>query len=253
MSNMQYDGTFAGFLTAVYEVYERKLDRIQLTRPQHSLPTLWSSFQVISDKEKAERVWSGLKKKLSTSGLKNIYWSFLSELPHAEDMLISYIRHVFESKQNVEDDFGFEPALYVQQTARQVHREKHRMEAFVRFQRLSDDLYMSVVEPDYNVLPLIASHFANRYADQQWLIYDMKRKYGIHYDLADARVSEVEIEAASVPQLNDSSFLVHEEEPHYQTLWKKYFDSVNIKARKNLKLHIRHVPLRYWKHLTEKH
>jgi probable DNA metabolism protein len=43
-----------------------------------------------------------------------------------------------------------------------------------------------------------------------------------------------------------------ENEELYQTLWQQYFTNVNIKARKNMKLHIQHMPRRYWKHLVEK-
>jgi probable DNA metabolism protein len=43
-----------------------------------------------------------------------------------------------------------------------------------------------------------------------------------------------------------------EKESLYQELWKQYFDSVDIKARRNMKLHIQHVPKRYWKYLVEK-
>ena len=43
-----------------------------------------------------------------------------------------------------------------------------------------------------------------------------------------------------------------EQEDLYQSLWQTYFDSVNIKARKNMKLHIQHMPKRYWKYLIEK-
>ncbi|RYE25413.1 MAG: DUF4130 domain-containing protein, partial [Sphingobacteriales bacterium] len=38
----------------------------------------------------------------------------------------------------------------------------------------------------------------------------------------------------------------------YQLLWKSYFNNSNIKERKNMKLHIQHIPRRYWKYLTEK-
>ena len=38
----------------------------------------------------------------------------------------------------------------------------------------------------------------------------------------------------------------------YQQLWCTYFDSVNITARKNMKLYIQHMPKRYWRYLTEK-
>ncbi len=42
-----------------------------------------------------------------------------------------------------------------------------------------------------------------------------------------------------------------EKEALYQILWQQYFSSVNISARKNMKLHIRHMPRRYWKNLIE--
>jgi probable DNA metabolism protein len=44
----------------------------------------------------------------------------------------------------------------------------------------------------------------------------------------------------------------HSKEKNYQNLWRKYFEHVNIKERKNMKLHIQHVPKRYWSLLTEK-
>jgi len=42
------------------------------------------------------------------------------------------------------------------------------------------------------------------------------------------------------------------QEFEFQTLWQDYFKSTNIVSRKNMKLHIRHVPKRYWKYLSEK-
>ncbi|WP_370449257.1 DUF4130 domain-containing protein [Aquimarina sp. AD1] len=42
------------------------------------------------------------------------------------------------------------------------------------------------------------------------------------------------------------------DELEFQQLWKTYFDNVNIKSRKNSKLHIQHLPKRYWKYLIEK-
>ncbi|MGZ5274180.1 MAG: DUF4130 domain-containing protein, partial [Kaistella sp.] len=52
--------------------------------------------------------------------------------------------------------------------------------------------------------------------------------------------------------LKNSENLHHDEEKKYQKLWQRYFTKTNIKERKNLKLHVQHVPKRYWKYLTEK-
>jgi len=165
--------------------------------------------------------------------------------------MLRYIQYSLESKAAVENDYSNPYVLMVQQTSRKVHREKHRMEAFVRFQLTKDQLYYCIIQPDFNVLPLISKHFKDRYADQRWLIYDCLRKYGLYYDGND--VQEVQIHFASDLQ-NAAALqtLYDENEELYQQLWKQYFSSVNIKARKNMKLHIQHMPKRYWRYLVEK-
>ena len=37
-----------------------------------------------------------------------------------------------------------------------------------------------------------------------------------------------------------------------QAMWRAYFQAVTIPERRNLALHLRHVPKRYWPYLTEK-
>jgi probable DNA metabolism protein len=139
----------------------------------------------------------------------------------------------------------------VQQTAKKVHREAHRMEAFVRFQQTADGLYYAIIEPDYDVLPLILKHFKNRYADQRWMIWDSRRKYGLYYDLNEVTTVAFSFDAQTNSG-KDISAVYSETEPLYQQLWQQYFKSVNIPARKNSKLHLQHMPARYWKFLPEK-
>ncbi|HMR20318.1 MAG TPA: DUF4130 domain-containing protein, partial [Sphingobacterium sp.] len=88
--------------------------------------------------------------------------------------------------------------------------------------------------------------------DQPWLIYDNKRKYGIHYDLS--AVTEVTLGHQEAHALVSQSHLVEldPKDSMYERLWQSYFQSTNIEARKNLKLHLRHIPKRYWKYLPEK-
>lgn len=136
---------------------------------------------------------------------------------------------------------------------RSVSRERHRMKAFIRFQKTADGIYYCLIEPDYNVLPLVAKFFKDRYADQRWIIYDVKRKYGLYYDLH--RVEEITYDFVSnidTSKVTLPSEMIDEKEELASMLWKDYFNSTNIPARKNMKLHIRHVPKRYWKYLNEK-
>ena len=147
-------------------------------------------------------------------------------------------------------NFGNDDVLAISQIATKVEREKHRMEAFIRFQHTADGMFYCGIDPDFNVLPLIAKHFKDRYADQQWIIYDLKRRYGLFYDLLSVEEITIETNAKNLKQPAIQQLSGTEE--LYANLWKDYFKSTNIESRKNTKLHVQHVPKRYWKYLTEK-
>lgn len=253
MKTIVYDGSFEGFLCAVFDVYEYKFTDVELVPAHKHQPSMFAEPHFVNDDPAhSERVWKGLEKKLTLEAQKGVYRAFLSETDGIENKLLQYIQYAFASKEVMEEDFSNAAVLTVFQTAKKVWREKHRMEAFVRFQKTADDLYYAIIEPDYNVLPLIAKHFAERYADQRWMIYDARRKYGIYFD--GASVQNVQIKFSdSVGEGKSLAPVYDEEEAIYQQLWKQYFKSTNIAARKNTKLHIQHMPRRYWKFLPEKH
>ncbi|MGB4774776.1 MAG: TIGR03915 family putative DNA repair protein [Daejeonella sp.] len=248
-----YDGTWLGFLTAVFEVYERKLDLVHIYKQEHFQPGVFGDqLPIHTDEQKAKRVWKGLESKLSAAALKSLFSCYLSELDGIEDTLLAYVRLAFSSDQSIEQAYADPAVLRVVQVNRMVHREKHRMEAFIRFQLTRDNIFYAAIEPDFNVIPLISAHFKRRYADQKWIIYDLKRKYGIYYDLE--RVEEVTFTFTPDTNVCDTNTIYFkEDEALYQVLWKDYFKHVNIVSRKNTRLHVQHVPKRYWKYLTEKY
>lgn len=127
------------------------------------------------------------------------------------------------------------------------------MHAFVRFQQTPDGMYVSLVNPDFNCLPLIGDHFAARYPAMPWLIYDTRRHYGLHWDETRKRASFITLDREQDGRLRQlSSEMLDTAEVEYQHLWQTYFKAVDIPERRNLKLHLQHVPRRYWKYLTEK-
>lgn len=252
MTQVIYDGTYEGWLTSVFEIYEFKLQDIVFAKVEPAATLLFAStYFVVTDPEKAKRVSDGLKQRLSDEGYHSIYKTFLSEVEKSEEMMFEFVSYVFSSTKNIEEDLGNIIVWNIRKAAKITRRETHRMKAFVRFKLTKDELYYAVIEPECDVLPLIESHFKNRYADQRWLIYDTKRRYGIYYDLQT--VSTVQLEFSS--DLNSSKFLAEicdNDEEFFQNLWLQYFTSVNIESRKNTRLHLKHMPKRYWKNLTEK-
>jgi len=252
MNIVLYDGSFEGLFTAFFEVYEYKIEQPFICKESNTSSSLFGIIHHVNfNEEKSKRVLEKLKEKLSPQSLSKLHTVYLSEIKDIENMLFRFVQYVLANTQPVENNLGHPDILLINQTDKKVHREKHRMEAFVRFQCTKDKLYYSIIQPDYNVLPLIKKHFEKRYADQRWLIYDSRRKYGLYYDLEKTKevLLNFEIDLNNKEALKE---VLDNEEELYKTLWQQYFQSVNIKARKNMKLHIQHMPKRYWKYLPEK-
>ena len=131
-------------------------------------------------------------------------------------------------------------------------RETERMRQFVRFRKTADGMYFSVMEPLYNVLPLCIDFFQNRYADQQWLIYDTRRNFGLFYDLQKTEIVSFDKLDAAVLSGQLTAEQTDESELEFQKLWKDYLNAVTIRERKNLRLQRQFMPKRFWKYLVEK-
>lgn len=249
---LSYDGSLEGFLSCVFATYEEKLKVAEILPPGKNMQELFSEArEIITDPEKAKRVWSSLKKKTSAAGLRDVKYAFLSEIDGIEKQLLAMIRYIIAEDAPVDRDFSHPSVLKVAQAAKKVGREKHRMEAFVRFRLTRDAIYFAAIEPDFNVLPLIKNHFKSRYADQKWIIYDLKRNFGLAYDLQNVNFITMDLDPAiGISGAPEAYF--HTSEISFQKLWNQYFSSTNIKSRANEKLHVQHLPKRYWKYLTEK-
>ncbi|NDV60428.1 TIGR03915 family putative DNA repair protein [Bacteroides sp. 519] len=248
-----YDKTLDGLLTAVFDAYFRKTFPDVLLAEGEPFPLFYDeSFHVTADEEKAVRVWKALEKKLSKSALSLITMCWLSELPEVDILLFRYIRKAIDTPKTIELNFGDPDVLALSKIWKRVNYEHHRIIQFARFQKAADGTFFAPFEPEFNVLSTTIEHFKDRFADQKWLIYDTKRQYGYYYDLKT--VEEVTFEtkdAHLISGMLDES-LMDEDEKLFQELWKTYFKSIAIKERLNPRLHKQHIPVRYWKYLTEK-
>ena len=248
-----YDGTFEGLLTVLFSIYESKSPPNTIQPEATAQTGLFAPpAHRDTDEARAARVWDGLLKTMDTEARTRLYHVFLSEVPDRELLLFRYVDLALRSPVDVAENYANADVRRVQRLAQQMFREKHRMEAFVRFEKTADELFHASIEPDFDVLPLIAAHFTKRYADQRWLIYDRRRHYGLYYDLTRTDVVQFEAERAGAKATDLAATVLDEREPLFKVLWQSYFDHVNIPERRNLKLHRRHMPLRYWRYLSEK-
>lgn len=250
-----FDNTFEGLLTSVFEAYSRRVFPDALFPEGEPLPLFHDEvFTVITEEEKAKRVWRGLQKKLSSGALSCLAQCWLAEEAETPMLLFRYIRKAVDAPRSIETNFADPDVLEFSRMWKRVDWERLRMLQFIRFQKAADGTFFAAVEPEKNALPLAIDHFKDRFADQPWLIYDIKRAYGFYYDLKEVRqvtFEEGSREGHLVTGMLDES-LMDKDEKLFQQLWKTYFKAICIKERLNPRKHKQDMPVRYWKHMTEK-
>lgn len=248
-----YDKTFDGLLTAVFDAYFRKTFPDALLLEGEPLPLFYDEVvSVVTDDEKVSRVWSGLQKKISSPALSLLTRCWLSEISGIDSIMFRYIRKAIDASSSIELNFGDPDVLELSKVARKVSWESTRITQFIRFQKTVDGTFFAAFEPVYNSLPLAIPHFKDRFSDQKWLIYDLKRQYGYYYDLKE--VTEITFDSEEfhlITGMLDESLMASDEKT-FQQLWKAYFKSIAIKERLNPRLHRQNMPVRYWKYLIEK-
>lgn len=177
-----YDGSFNGFLTAVFTAFEEKIAVADIQRSHRSQNGLFSETKtIITHKVKAKRVWDAIQKK-NHNTIRVVYFAFLSERKNVEMLLYSYIRHIFKSNGMGTSEISEQIVSRLNQLSEMVGREKYRLEAALKFEQANDEAFFATISPDYNILPLISKHFRSRYAAKKWTIYDLKRMYGLYYN-----------------------------------------------------------------------
>lgn len=234
MTTYVYDGTFDGLLSAVFTAYARREEAVTVRREATPDLRLGACLRISTDPGYAARV----ARRLGPETTRRLYHAFLSGHPQIENLILRYVRALLASTPRRPLD---EAMLVIDQLAQQVRRESHRMLAFVRFEAQADGTYAATIAPDFNVLPLIGDHFVDRFPTQRWQIIDTHRRLSLAYDGHTLRLLE-----------NEASLEAAAQESGYQSLWQVYFHATNIPERRNLRLHLRHVPRRYWPYLTEK-
>lgn len=241
-----YDGTFEGLLTAIFYSFSDK-DDLDIQRTANYQPTLLSMPHPIeTEDDKVARVARSIQTKLSWQTWKRVYYLYLSDLPGCEYLIYRFLKlcyHEGDSIYRAKDH----PVIHeVERTCYKVTYEAHRFKGFVRFVELAPLTFYSKIEPDHNILPLLARHFSQRFSDQKFLIHDLRRQYALVYDLHNVYFHDLTNEEArrlTAGCPNDP----------YHDLFAIFFDATNIPERYNPRLQRYWMPKRYWKHIDEAH
>ena len=234
-----YDGTFNGFLCCVFQsVYSGRLPVDIVSEEQISL---YETREIETDAEKADRVLKSIPKKISPDALRLVEAVFLSCLPQKELLILKFLLRGYREGGRILTMLGDPDVAPLMKAERHLLREAHLLKGFIRFVDYGGAL-AGTITPKNFVLPFIARHFALRYDNEDFLIFDKTHKAALVHQ--NRRAEIISVENIEFPP-------VSEDEARYQALWKCFYDTVAIEARTNHRCRMTNMPKRYWENMIE--
>lgn len=242
MIDYLYDGTFEGILTCIYHHYYTEKASGIFHRDMYQSTLLGGYMDIETDGEKATTVYDAIDRKISPYDLRRIYKAYLSNAPDKETKILKYVVLGFREGSKLSMLHGNPIVFDIQSIEKKIEVERERMLQFVRFSVMENDVLYGQIEPDNDVLELIADHFCDRFKNEPFIIHDVGRSKALIAYRKKWYISA--FEKTNIPDIS-------EDEKGYRRLWKDYFENISIKERTNPRCQRSFMPVRYWKHLTE--
>ena len=242
MIDYLYDGTFEGILTCIYHHYYTEKASGIFHRDSYQSTLLGGYMEVETDQMKAVTVYEAIERKISSYDLRRIYKAYLSNDPDKEPKILRYIVLGFREGAKISMLHGNQTVFDIQSIEKKIEVEKERMLQFVRFSVMENNVLYARIEPDNDVVELIAGHFCDRFKNEPFIIHDVKRGKALIAYRKKWYISQFDEE--DIPEFSA-------DEHDYRRLWKNYFENIAIRERTNPRCQKNFMPVRYWKHLTE--
>lgn len=257
---LRHDGSWQGFLCAVAEGFN--LARLQgslpgIAGPEEHAGLFDETRHVATEPERAEALLGRMRRKAGSDALDSCFQAFCADTPGREDALARILLRLHREGKQVLDDLGDADANLVFRAARRAGAQAHLVTGLVRFAELSDGSWYAPIEPDCDVLPLVANHFSSRFADMNFVIHDRRRGTALLHRPAAGNDKKTWIIVAGFALADGGTpgsagaLPLSESEKSARSGWARYFDAVAIAERRNPKLQKSHMPMKYWRFLPE--
>ena len=234
-----YDRSFEGLMTVIFELYEDIECAKFMPDDQGSL--FDTKVFIATDMAGATRVLKGLEEKFPKRFMRELVAVFLSCDTNKEDILIRAIKGVFEhgygyifSSEKVASEF--------RRIRRNVLSENHSYKGLLRFKEVEGGVMLAEFEPKNDILTLIVPHFVKRLPTINFVIADVKRGTAAMHMKGKVEFLE----------LKELDYAISEKEKFFEEAWKDFYKAIAIDDRRNEKLMISNMPKRYWRYLIEK-
>ena len=248
------ENSMEGILTGIYNAYQYKKEhgikshnQIHLDVKEPDIHRLFTEYICVeTDSQKAEKVIKTLKAQLGESTYFDLCLAMASGAADKADAvyhtvvagLSSHNRNIFY---RLQDHYINRAFACKRGTANELHHYKE----FLRFAELENGILYAKIGARDNILSFLMPHFADRLPAENFVIYDeLYELFGLHPKYKQWYL-------AQGYDFNEDTLVFAQAEAEYQELFKHFCKSLAVESRKNPKLQMNMLPLRFRKYMVE--
>lgn len=252
------ENSLTGIFSGIYEVWKRKMtaEEAGLEVGDSFERRLFCEYIFCKAEErKALAVIRMIQKNLGADVYEKISYALLSADRRKAEMVFRAMLEAkkLSRKDRLMEHLGNEAVRAVFGMYRQVANEAHHYKGFVRFRELKNKTLFAKIEPKHAVLPCIAEHFADRFPQENWIIYDKTHEVFLIHEKGKRyyflqQYMCMKGDSGSAQKIAGG---FSEEEMDYEALWKGFVQSISVAERENRALQNQNLPLRFRTNLVE--
>ncbi|MGL5435037.1 MAG: TIGR03915 family putative DNA repair protein [Lachnospiraceae bacterium] len=202
--------------------------------------------QVERSEEKAAKVVSSIRSKLTEDIYEMVFKAALSQDADRADMIYRFLIYAFHVGSRIIDMLQVPAVFEIFRMNRNLGMEFSHMQGFTRFSQMEEGILLGKIGPKNDLTVLLANHFADRLSGENWILYDCNRKKAAVHQAGDGWVMVQADSGEWQSRLQKAT-----DENEYEILWKSFCESIAIKERRNPGCQMNMLPLRFRPFMTE--
>ncbi|MDO4187375.1 MAG: TIGR03915 family putative DNA repair protein [Lachnospiraceae bacterium] len=244
-----------GIFTAIYDIYthvsEHKTthDSCKIITGEIGNFELFSEYiDVITDKDKALKVTRTVCERFGFEAYESFLYAASCDANNKATAIYKSIVTGFKTKAgfrliNMWTDAN---VSYVLELSRKAKNEFASWREFLQFHELNNGVLFSRIGPTCDIIMFLATHFENRFPNENFMIYDdIRDKYLVH----EKGKKCVIVIGNGIDPAEETAY--SKNDSFYDELFNVFTHTIAIKERKNLKLQQNLMPLRIQKYKIE--
>ena len=236
-------------LTCIYEAWDsgKGHRNIRLELEPVSQQELFCEYiHIDAEEQKAMKVCSAIRKKISWQAYQWVYYAAHSARPEKTECIYRFLILGFHFGKKITEMLTENTVMQIMELSRRVTNEEHIMREAARFTCHERGIYVCHIEPEHDILLMLAEYFEDRMPSETWMITDDGRRTAVIHP-KDQRMYQTVLTEKEWEQLQETERI----KDIYTTLWNEFFHTIGIRERENRKCQNTMMPLHYRKHMTE--